>query len=62
MVDKLLELFMQKNCKKQTKKIGKKKWYKEKETNYMSICMVLIINIIAELVKMMLYKYESILS
>ena len=50
------------NHKKQINKdLGKKKSFKEKEINYMSNRKDMIIHVIARLIKMMLFKTESIL-
>ena len=63
MVKKLLEHFMKTNCKKQTKKnLGYKNWLWEKVINYMLNRKDMIINLIVGLIKMMLYKNESIFS
>ena len=63
MVKKLLENFMKKNYKKQIKNsLGHKKWLKEKRTNYMSNGEVMNNHLKAGLIKIMLYKNESILS
>ena len=63
MVEKLLEVFMKKNCKKQVKKnLEYKKYLKEKVINYMSNGKDMIIVLIVGLIKKTLYKNESILS
>ena len=58
MVKILLEHFMKRNYKKQTTK----KLLEKKETNYVLNEKVIIIHLIGGLIKMMLYKNESILS
>ena len=63
MVKKVFEYFMKKNYKKQIDKdLGQKKSLKEKEIKSMSNGKDMIIYLIAELTKMILYKNESILS
>ena len=72
MVKKLLEHFMEKNCKRLIKKnLGLKRWLKEKEINYMLNGKVTIVYLIAGLMKkiwcgfieILLYKkeYQSLL-
>ena len=60
LVKKLLERFMKKNCKKQ-QEFRVEKVIKEKETNYMPNGKVMIIHLIVGVMKMILYKNESIL-
>ena len=63
MVKKSLEYFMKKNYKKQINKdLGQKQSLKEKEIKYMSNGKDMIIHLIAGMIKMILYKNESILS
>ena len=63
LVKKLLEYFIKKNYKKEINKdLEQKKSLKEKEINYMSNGKDMIICLIAGLIKMILYKNESILS
>ena len=60
---KVLEHFMKKNYKKQIEKdLGKKKSLKKGNKLYMSNGEDMIINLIAGLIKIFLYKIESILS
>ena len=54
---------MKKNCRRRIKKnLEQKKYLKEKETSYMSNGNVIIILLIAALIKIMIYKNESIFS
>ena len=63
MVKKSLEYFMKKNYKKQINKdLGQKQSLKENEIKYMSNGKDMIIHLIAGMIKMILYKNESILS
>ena len=63
MVKKSLEYFMKKNYKKQINKdLGQKQSLKEKGIKYMSNGKDMIIHLIAGMIKMILYKNESILS
>ena len=63
MVKKSLEYFMKKTYKKQINKdLGQKQSLKEKEIKYMSNGKDMIIHLIAGMIKMILYKNESILS
>ena len=58
-----IRTFYEKELKKQINKdLGWKKLLKEKEINYMSSGKDMIIHLIAGLIKMILYKNESILS
>ena len=62
MVKKSSEYFMKKNYKKQINKdLGQKQSLKEKEIKYKSNGKDMIIHLIAGLIKMILYKNESIL-
>ena len=63
MVNKLLEVFMKKNCKRPIKKnLEQKKYLKEKAINCMLNGNGIIIHLIVGLIKKISYKNESIFS